>query len=308
MYEFIVNPNARNGLGIKIWRKLEQRLQCRCVEYAAHLTQQQGDARDISSRLTDNKEMSDCVIIVVGGDGTLNEVLDGMSISPAVTLGYIPIGPNDFARSLRLPRRPGACLKRILGGGQIKMMDYGVLTYGSGSMEHRRFLVSTGIGVNAAACCDVTVTGLKQKLSGLHLEKLSYILAGIKQTIRSKSVKGYLVLDGIKRVEFNHLYLISAHIHPYEAGGFKLAPKASCCDGQLTVCVIHNARKIRLVPIFIRSRVGSLGKDRGVRFYDCREVALHLDQARAVHVDGESCGSQTDLQISCIERKIRMII
>jgi Sphingosine kinase and enzymes related to eukaryotic diacylglycerol kinase len=308
MYEFIINPNAGNGSGMKIWNKLEYQLKRRCVDYATHLTQQQGDARAISSRLTDKKETAECVIVVVGGDGTLNEVLDGLSLSPAVTLGYIPVGPNDFAKSIRLPRRPLACLNRILKSNHCKMMDYGVVTYGSGTMEHRRFMVSTGIGINAAVCHDVLCSGVKRRFSGFHLEKLSYILAAVKQSIRSKAVKGYLILDGVKRVEFNHLYLVSAHIQPYDVGGFKLAPKASGSDGKLTVCVIHNARKIRLAPILIRSGIGRLGRDRGVRFYDCREVAIHMEQPRPVHVDGESCESQTDLQVRCIERKVRVIV
>ena len=308
MYEFIINPNARNGSGMKIWNKLEHLLKRRCVDYAAHLTGQQGDARVISSRLSDKNETADCIIVVVGGDGTLNEVIDGLSLSPAVTLGYIPIGPNDFARSMRLPKRPLACLNRILQSKHCKMIDYGVVTYGSDSMEHRRFLVSAGIGINAAACHDLMRSGMMRRLSGFHLEKLSYLLVAVKQTVRSKAVKGYVVLDGVKRVEFNHLYLISAHIQPYDIGGFKLAPKASGSDGKLTICVIHNARKIRLAPILIRSGIGRLGRDRGVRFYDCREAAIHMEQARPVHADGENCQSQTDLQVRCIERKIRMIV
>ena len=58
------------------------------------------------------------------------------------------------------------------------------------------------------------------------------------------SCKGYIILDGVKKVEFNHIAFISCHIQPFEGGGFKLAPRANCSDGKLSVCVVSHAAKM----------------------------------------------------------------
>ena len=78
MYYFIVNPNSRSGKGKKIWRRLEKQLINSGVEYEAHLTEKPGDASDFAALLTEGcKEPR--IIVAMGGDGTVNEVLNGLA-------------------------------------------------------------------------------------------------------------------------------------------------------------------------------------------------------------------------------------
>ena len=112
----------------------------------------------------------------------------------------------------------------------------------------------------------------------------------------------------MQKVEFNHIYFISAHIHPYEGGGFKFAPKAKPADGMLDICVVHNAAKRKLIPILVNAYLGGRTNYRGVRHYTCQEAEIHTDKTMPVHVDGESCYCQNDLQIRCIEKKLRLIV
>ena len=103
MYYFIVNPNAGCGKGGRLWRAVAIYLEKHQVEYEAYLTAGRGDARNIARELTDgNREPQ--VIVAVGGDGTMNEVLDGLVFCGPLTLGYIPAGSgNVLAWSLMLP-------------------------------------------------------------------------------------------------------------------------------------------------------------------------------------------------------------
>ena len=121
-------------------------------------------------------------------------------------------------------------------------------------------------------------------------------------------MRGYLLLDGTRKVEFNHIYFISAHIHPYEGGGFRFAPKADGSDGLLEVCVVHNSSKMGLIPVLVDAFLGKAGHHRGVRFYECREVRIHVDRPMPVHTDGENCYCQTDIHFRCIEKAIRMTV
>lgn len=308
MYYFIVNPNARGGRGKNVWKKLERILKHAGVEYEVFLTEKPGDAKAFARELTEGCRESR-VIVAVGGDGTVNEILDGLSFCGTVTLGYVPAGSgNDLARSLKLPRKPARSLKKILTPKYHKLLDYGVLSYGGDEISHRRFMVSAGIGMDAAVCHNILYSRTKKTLCKFHLARMTYLMVGLKQLILAKPSKGYLLLDGVQKVEFNHAYFISAHIHPYEGGGFKFAPEACCDDGKLSICVMNNRKKRKLIPVLVNSLMGRHSHNKGTRFYTCAEASVHMDRPMAVHVDGESCFCQNDVEIRCIKKAVRMII
>ena len=60
--------------------------------------------------------------------------------------------------------------------------------------------------------------------------------------------------------------------------------------------------------VYKRQLTGRMGHHRGVRFYRCKEMAVHVDRPLPVHVDGESCFCQTDIHLRCVEKKLRMIV
>lgn len=308
MYHFIVNPNSRCGQSARIWKKLERQLDHDSVDYEVYLTGGPGEATDIAKQLTEGCK-EPLVIVAVGGDGTVNEIVDGLSFSSPVTLGLIPTGSgNDLARSLRLPRSPRRCLKKILHPKYHKLVDYGVMTYGDDQMKHRRFMVSTGIGLDAAVCHNLMHSKAKHIFNHLHIGGLSYIVIGCKQLFLSKPSKGYILLDGVKKIEFNHIYFISAHIHPYEGGGFKFAPEADGSDGKLEICVVSHQSKRKLLPIMANALTAKHKRFKGLRCYACQEVLIHTERPMAVHADGESCFCQQELIIRCIQKKIRVIV
>ncbi len=312
MYYFIVNPNANRGHGGKVWKRLEHRLQRFGVEYEVMMTRAPGDAAMFASHLA-GRNGETCVVVAVGGDGTVNEVLNGLSFGESIVFAHVPVGSgNDFAKSLRLPRSPGRCLKRILNSCHQRCLDYGVLSYENGSPVHRRFAVSSGLGFDAAVCHDLlNIRSRNRECYGkrrLLPENFVYVLLGARQWLRAVPVKGFLLLDGSRKVEFNHIYFISAHIHPYEGGGFRFAPKADGSDGLLEVCVVHNSSKLGLIPVFWDALLGKSAHHKGVRFYECREVQVHVEKPVPVHADGEDCYCQTDIHLRCIEKSIRMIV
>lgn len=308
MYYFIVNPNSRSGRGYKVWKKIEQQLINDSIEYQAYLTMEPGQAREFADELTHGCRAS-LVIVVVGGDGTMNEVLDGICFGGTITLGYIPAGSgNDLARSLKLPKSPRRCLKKILYPKYHKLLDYGVVTYGDDTLFHRRFMVSAGIGLDAAVCHNMLYSRGRIFMNRIGLGKLSYIMIGLRQLLKAKPAKGYILLDGSKKVEFNYIYFISAHIHPFEGNGFKFAPRADSSDGQLEVCVLNNSSKRKVLSVLFNALIGGHKKNKGIRTFGCREVSIHTERPMAVHVDGESCLHQKDIEVRCIEKKIRMIV
>lgn len=306
MYYFIINPASQSGCGYKIWKKIEQRLLRDKVEYQAYMTEYAGQATEYAKELSAHcKETR--IIVVVGGDGTMNEVVDGLVSCEMITLGYIPAGTgSDLARGLRLSRHPMLGLKKIFKARRIRQIDYGVIAYGNDVLRHRRFIVSAGIGLDADVCNHVQHSFIKKICNRIHLRRLSYCIMGVVRYLKAKPVRGYILLDGTRRVEFNYIYFISAQIEPCEGGGFWFAPKADSSDGMMDVCIVSHASKRHVFGILIRA-LFRRSHNHGLRIFSCREIQIHTERPMPVHVDGESCECQCDLDIRCIGRKLKIV-
>ena len=99
MYYFIVNPGSRSGNGKYVWQKAERILDQEDVEYRVFFTAYRTHATELAAEITARTER--LTLIAVGGDGTVNEVINGIRDFSRVTLGYIPTGSsNDFARCM----------------------------------------------------------------------------------------------------------------------------------------------------------------------------------------------------------------
>ena len=162
MYIFIVNPASRSGHASQIWTEIETLLKERNILYRVYFTSHRGHGTKLAQQLT--KDLSSrTTLIVVGGDGTVNEVLNGIEHPEHIILGYIPTGSgNDFAKGMALPSDPQKALELILSPNSYRTVDIGVLKYSEKDTEKiRKFAVSTGIGFDAAICHQALVSRLK---------------------------------------------------------------------------------------------------------------------------------------------------
>ena len=146
-YTFIVNPKSRSGRGGRIWNLVEPELKKKRIDYQVFYTKHERHAVQIAADITaDGQEHT---LVVVGGDGTVNEAVNGIYDYSKVVLGYIPTGSgNDFTRALRLPSDFHDALEMLLHTGKKVLMDVGRVSCGGNTY---RFAVSTGIGFDAAA-------------------------------------------------------------------------------------------------------------------------------------------------------------
>lgn len=308
MYYFIVNPSAGSGRGRRVWKAIACYMDLHNIEYEAILTGGTGEARTAARELT-KKNRKPGLLIVVGGSGTMNEVLDGAMFHGLLDLGYIPAGTgNDLSRCLHMPKSAVRCLKNQLHPRHFSMVDYGVLSCGEREVSHRWFMVSAGIGFDAAVCHMAAGSRMRGVLGRMGLGKLSSLFLGFRQFLHCRSSRGYILLDGVKKVEFNHILFISCHIQPSEGGGFLFAPRADGSDGRMNICVVSHSSRTKLLRVMLQALTGRFKKHTGARNFECREVSIHTDAPLPVHVDGEFCGVQTELRAQCISRQIRMVI
>ena len=124
MYHIIINPASRSGKGIKLWtQQIVPKLHSEKIPFRAYFSKHVGDVaqqvREICENIKQESETNghspeDSVLIILGGDGTMNEALQGLDLSLPITLGYIPTGSsNDLARDMGISRNPEEALEAI---------------------------------------------------------------------------------------------------------------------------------------------------------------------------------------------------
>lgn len=309
MYHFIINPRSRSGNGLRIWKTIEADLIKKGVSYKSYFTKGVGDAVKISEGLTyDRKEIN---IVVLGGDGTVNEVLSGIHDFSNVLFGYIPSGSsNDLARDLHLEHNPHKALEIILAQKNYVTKDIGELTcIEDGSVTlHRNFAVAAGIGFDAAVCHEALHSKIKDGLNRLHLGKLTYAGIALRQIVKAKMTSCDIYFDDQPKIHLNKCFFIATMIHRYEGGGFMFCPDAVYNDGILDICAVGDLSKFKIVSMLPTGFWGKHLAFQGVDAYQAKTVRITSSMPLPVHTDGESCGYQNEIQISCKSSQLRFIV
>lgn len=303
-YDFIVNPGARSGMGRAVWDRLRPELLKRRINFRVYLTEKKKHAQQIASAITQDRK--EHMIVVLGGDGTVNEVINGIADLSRIILGYIPIGSsNDFARGLKISHDPGKALSCILNPSRIISMDIGEI---QNKNRKRRFAVSAGIGIDAAVCHEVCVSRWKPVLNRIGLGKLIYAAVALDRLHKDRPVSMTFILpDGAKRVFHNSYFAAFMNLR-YEGGGFKFSPQASAQDGMLDVVIVHDASALKLLCMFPAAFAGLHVFSKSVSFLRCRSVCMETEQSLAIHTDGEPEFPRSQIAVHIISEKLRVII
>ena len=222
MYHIIVNKKSRSGRGEKLWPVIEGELERRRTEFRVYPTKYHGSARETAARLTAKGVWNpDDVLLAIGGDGTANEAVDGITSLSDVKFGYIPTGSgNDFARGAGIPSDPLQALEAVLKGEE-KEINIGTALLGS---QKRRFLVSTGIGFDAGICHEALASKIKNTLNRLHLGKLTYVMIALRQLFYLEPFTLDAALENGEHRSFENVLFAVAMNFPYEGGGFCFCP------------------------------------------------------------------------------------
>lgn len=324
MYYIIVNPASKSGRGAKIWSELQPILDKKEIAYKVFFSKGVDHivklVRDLSTSLL--KDGSDFIIklIVLGGDGTLNETLQGISDFSRVQIGYIPTGSsNDMARDLELPQDPSEILEHILSCNEPVLMDLGCLTYYQAHERQtdpqaelpalkRYFSVSAGIGFDAAVCEEALASKFKNILNKIGLGKLTYLSIALKQLILAKKVACTITLDDERQIDLPKFLFVASMIHQYEGGGFKFCPGADAYDGLIDVCAIGNIPKWLILIALPTAFSGEHYRFDGIDHYTASKVHLETSVPLWIHTDGEVRMKSNSITITCEQKKLRFLL
>lgn len=279
----IINEMAGHGLARKRGTRLLEALTIPyTVEYTTHI----GHGTEIAQSYVHKKE--DLLMIVVGGDGTIHEVIKGIVGSERIIIGVVSGGSgNDFGRAFPIFKNAKQIEQYIQSKTSLSMkQDIGIV---QSSLGEECFMNNSGYGLDAAVTYGVNQSTVKNNLNKIGLGKLAYLFILMRELIKFKPFDVTVVSNGEKRT-FSNSYLVVASNQPYFGGGMKISPKSAMNDGLIELTIVHNISKLRLVAILGTVFFGKHTKFKVVEQLISDEFEVTVDADVIGHADGEFIG------------------
>lgn len=282
-YLFIVNPNAAKGKAGKDWRRIERHVGKRDVHYKAVLTNSPGHAVSI---VEEELRLGYKNFVVVGGDGTVNEVVNGIfhqQIVPPeeISIGIIPVGTgNDWARYYKIPKKYSKALDHVFSE-EVHFQDIGKLTHlVDGRPSTHYFANIAGFGFDALV---VKATNDMQD-RGNRLA-IAYLFNLIRTAVSYRSIPMTIDIN-TQRFE-KKVFSISVGNGMFSGGGMKQTPQAEINDGYFDVTIYDDMPLLKVVRNVSKLYNGKILNISGVHHYKTKRLVVQDGPDLLAEVDGE---------------------
>jgi YegS/Rv2252/BmrU family lipid kinase len=301
-YKIIVNPTSGRGTAEAAIPPLEQTLRENGLDFDLARTEAPGHAVELARQAAQD---GFDVVVVAGGDGTANEVINGLMLArqegaDGPALGVIAIGRgNDFAYGVNVPPDLEDGLRVLLADHRTGM-DVGFVKGGL-YPDGRYFGNGVGIGFDAV----VGFVALEMtRLQGF----LSYIVAAIKTIfLYYKAPLVRIEYDG--RAEDKYALMVSIMNGRRMGGGFMMAPEAGIDDGQLDLCIAEQVSKAKIFALIPRFMAGTQASQPSIQTGRTSSIVVTaLEGSLPAHADGETlCTEGQQLQVEILPNQIQVI-
>ena len=298
----IVNPNAGSGRGKKDWQKISLLLEKEGLSFSVRFTDKKEDAIALT---TEGIKSGFRKILTVGGDGTLNEVVNGVllnSTCPAldISLGLIPVGTgNDWGKMFGIPSDYKKAVA-IIREGKNMVHDAGYLSFRTGSdTKHRYFINIAGLGFEST----VVKRTNYQKDHG-HSGKLIYFYNLLLSLLAYRNTRTEIVIDG--EVIVTDLFSLNIGNGRYCGGGMRQTPDALPDDGMLDATIIGDIGKFEIIRKLHMLYDGTILSHPKITGYRCRNVKVTSETDIWVEADGESLG-HTPAEFGILPSAVKII-
>jgi len=289
----IVNPGAAGGKALKAVPVINRTLEALDCPYAIYVTKERGDAIQAARSYAESGVSR---ILAVGGDGTVNEVANGIYQSGSDTaLGLVPVGHGtDLARHLGTTRQVDLAVQRACQGEPARI-DLGLAKYADNT--ERAFINIAGLGFDA-------IVASKAQKSRLPGGNLPYLGSALTTLVGFQNLQVTIDADG-QRIETAGVFVQIANAQ-YMGGGYHFAPMAAMDDGLLDVCIVGDFGKfelIRAIPSVYKGKHVTHSKFSHVT---AKCITIETSTPAMVQLDGELVG-QTPVQFSVLPAAIALV-
>ena len=300
----IVNPVSGGGKGLTDFPKISHLLRENGIEHDPVFTEHRYHATELAVEAINGGYRK---IIAVGGDGTLNEVVNGFFIQKQcdpkdILLAVIAVGTgNDWVRTFGIPRNYTAVVRAIKEGYSF-LQDVGKVTYTESNYTQSRYMANVaGLGFDA----DVIEIFNHLKLKGFK-GKWLYIYSLLKGYLSLKPYGVSVEIDG-KEVYNNLLFSLAVGICKYNGGGIQQLPKAVADDGLVDVTIIkplHWWHVLFRADRFFNGKIYSIGH---IQHEQGRVVKITSSPNMCLETDGELLGG-TPTTIEVVHKAIQIVV
>jgi len=283
---FIVNESAGNGKGKTVWHRLQQQL---TIDYEVVMTQYEGHGQDIAN-LWAHQEGTKKLIVIVGGDGTVHEVVSGIVHNQSVVVGVVSAGSgNDFARYFPTFKNAKQIEAYVATDFHCASVDIGKLQLGA--LQHKVFVNNAGLGFDAYVTKYINKSRVKYYLNKIGLGKLSYAVAVIRGLF-SFTCFDVTVQTSNQTLHFQNVWFVATSNQPFFGGGMKISPKSKAEDGKIECTIVHNISRIKLLFIFATVFFEKHTNFRAISFLqsDHFDIIVHSHNIDC-HTDGNYIGT-----------------
>jgi len=249
-------------------------------------TTRRGEAKEFAHHAVQD---SDDLVVVVGGDGTLNEVASGL-VGSEVAMGIIPMGSgNGLARTLRIPQNIEKACKLISEGDRVKI--------DMGKANGRFFALVAGVGFDAA---------VGKRFDEHHKRgPISYFYIGTKEFFLYKPETVTISFDD-HSLEVEPFLIAVANGQQYGNNAI-IAPDAKLNDGLLDITIIHDISFFQLMRALPKVFSGRLKHYPNADFYQAKSVRIQRSGPGVLNVDGEPVDEQSVIEISILPKCLKII-
>jgi diacylglycerol kinase (ATP) len=267
---YVINPVAGTKK-VEAWIDAIKRHSSQTeAAYALYMTEGPGDGVCKAKQAV--KEGCD-VVVAVGGDGTVCEVVNGIAGLKAI-LGILPVGTgNDFARILGIPIGMEKALK-CLAAGKTRGCDLGMV-------NGRYFINVASVGFDAQVV--IEAAKIKKDYPG----PIAYILGVFKALTRHRAYDMHIVTDG--RAMDIKATLIAMANGKFYGGGMKIAPEADLSDGLLDICIVRDMPRLKIAVLFPKIFGGTHINRPEVVYFRAAQIKIECNNGY-INADGEITG------------------
>lgn len=298
----IVNPNAGNGQGLKDWDLISDFLTRADLSFNSIFTQSKGHAIVLTLEAIKNGVRK---IISVGGDGTLNEVVNGVFTntfcpSTDISLALIPVGTgNDWGKMFGIPLDYEKAVS-IIKEDKRMLHDIGLVSYFNGTEKKNRYFINiAGLGFESVVVRRTNI----QKDKG-HSGKAIYFYNLLMSLLSYKNTRAEITIDGKKTTA--EVFSINVGNGRYCGGGMRQTPDALPDDGLLDVTVINGIGKIEIIRKLKILYDGTILSHPKIDGYKCKNIKVTSESLIYTEADGESLG-HTPAEFSIIPSGINIV-
>ncbi|MGE7675567.1 diacylglycerol/lipid kinase family protein [Lysinibacillus sp. NPDC094403] len=302
---FIVNEAAGHGKGKKVWHQLQQQL---TINYEVAFTEYEGHGQELANNWAQDTQTKK-LIVIVGGDGTIHEVVSGVVHNKFIVIGVVRAGSgNDFARYFTTFQNASHIESYIQTEMINRPMDVGAIQFGDSQREI--FVNNAGVGFDAFVTKRINKSRLKFYLNKIGLGKLSYAVAVVRGLFSFERFDVTIRANN-QEWQFQQAWFVAMSNQPYFGGGMKISPSSKPDDGQAEITIVHGISRLKLLLVFVTVFFEKHTKFKEITFLQGNQFNIFVHAKNIdCHTDGNYIGEVKDgTRIHCtVQREAWQVI